>query len=201
MSIGSRSRASAVGLSLLGAGIIHLAAVASHRESPAALASFVGLGLAQMLVGAGWLTAVPLRVLRMAAAAVTIPALVVWIASRTVGLPAWSGHHVGPEPAGLGDLVAVGLQLAALGLAFLPIRSRVARTSVVVHLALVVSVAALTVAGSFGVGATRHHLVPPSVAPAPPSVAPVAPAVTAVTPSVSPNPQHGHDATANPHGH
>ena len=183
-------------------GIVHLSAVGSHRESPAAVASFVGLGLAQMLIGAGWLTTVPLRLLRLTTAAVTIPALVVWVASRTVGLPAWSGHHVSPEPAGLGDLVAVGLQLAALGLALLPIRSRVAPTSAVGHLALVVSVAALTVAGSFGVGANRHHdVVPPSVAPASPSVAPVAPAVTAVTPSVSPTPQHGHDATANPHGH
>ena len=176
------SRGTAVGLSLLGAGIIHLAAVRTHREAPLAAATFVGIGLAQMLVGAGWLTAAPFRHLRFAAAAVTVPALLFWLASRTVGLPAWTGQHTGPEVAGLGDVIAVALQLAALGRALVPVRSPNTAPRTAGHLALVLFVASLTVAGSFGTAAGDHH-------------------DDAVTSAPAHATEHDHDDSPAPHGH
>lgn len=181
MSRQASPRATAVGLSLLGAGIIHLAAVGTHREAPTAVASFVGIGLAQMLVGGAWLSGAVPRNLRFGAAAVTIPALLFWLASRIFGLPAWTGHHAGPEAAGLGDLIAVALQVAALGLALLPIRSRNTEPRAAGHLALVVFVALLTVAGSFGTAAGDHH--------------------EAVTTVPAYGVEHGHDDSVAPHGH
>ena len=195
MSIGSRSRDTAAGLSLLGAGIIHLAAVGTHREAPVAVASFAAIGLAQMLVGAGWLTQVPLRLIRIASAAVTVPALLVWLVSRTVGLPAWSGRHVGPESAGLGDGIVVALQLMALALAFLPARA-VSRTTSrpLSHLAVILVPALLTVVGSFGTAANGHHenSIPHR------DVMPATPQRQGSQPEVA---GHGHDDSVAPHGH
>ena len=218
MSIGSRSRDTAAGLSLLGAGIIHFAAVGTHQEAPVAVASFAGIGLAQMLVGAGWLTAVPLRLMRIASAAVTVPVLLVWLVSRTVGLPAWSGHHVGPESVGLGDGMVVALQLAALALALLPARA-ISRTAArpLSHLAIVLVPAFLTVVGSFDTAtdghydeSADHHGVVAQQRAAVTVRKPILSTsidvlpMPVTAPEQAPQPEaaeHGHDDSGAPHGH
>jgi len=108
---------------VIGAGVIHLAAVRSHLGSPAAVASFTGVGLIQILVGASLLQPSGLRLKRVAVVSVGAISVLAWLVSRTLGLPAMSGH-AGREPVGLGDGAAIGLQLVALALVLLPVRDR-----------------------------------------------------------------------------
>ena len=110
-----------VAFSMIGTGLIHLAAVRSHIAAPAAVASFTGLGLAQILIGSSLLQPGAPRVKRTAVVIVGTAALGAWLVSRTVGLPAVSGH-AGPEAVGASDLVAVALQLISIALILLPAR-------------------------------------------------------------------------------
>lgn len=116
------TRGLVVALSVIGAGVIHLAAIRSHIGSPAAVASFTGIGLIQILLGASLLQPGALRTKRLAVIGVAAVALGAWAVSRMWGLPAVSGH-AGPEAVGPVDLAAVALQLVSLLLVSLPVRA------------------------------------------------------------------------------
>ncbi|HUR49268.1 MAG TPA: hypothetical protein VMY88_07070 [Acidimicrobiales bacterium] len=119
----SRStRALLVALSVIGAGLIHLAAIRSHLGSPVAVASFTGIGLVQVLVGASLLQGGPDRMKRAAVVGVGTLAVATWLISRTWGLPAVSGHS-GAETVGPADLAAAVLQLIGVAVILLPDRS------------------------------------------------------------------------------
>lgn len=111
-----------VALSVMGAGLIHLAAIRSHLGSPAAVASFTGIGMIQLLLGASLLQPGSFRVKRAAVLGVGVLAVGAWLISRTWGLPAVSGHAE-PEAVQPTDLAAVALQLMSLVLILLPVRS------------------------------------------------------------------------------
>lgn len=116
------TRSLLVALSVIGAGLIHLAAIRTHLGSPMAVASFTGIGLVQILIGASLLQPGALRLKRFAVVGVGVLAVGAWLVSRTWGLPVVSGHS-GPEPLGLADVAAATLQLASLLLVLLPDRA------------------------------------------------------------------------------
>ena len=109
-------------LSMMGAGLIHLAAIRSHLGSPTAVASFTGIGIIQILLGASLLQPGNLRFKRAVVVGVGVLTLGAWLVSRTWGLPAMSGH-IGAEPVRAADLAAASLELTSLALILLPTRS------------------------------------------------------------------------------
>ena len=117
-----KTRGLIVALSVIGAGVIHLAAVRSHIGSPAAVASFVGIGLVQILLGASFLFAGADRLKRIVLVGVGGLAIVGWLVSRTWGLPAVGGH-TGPESVGAADVAAAALQVMAVVLVLMPVRT------------------------------------------------------------------------------
>lgn len=104
---------------MMGAGVIHVAAVRSHLGSAPAVASFIGVGAAQILLGGSWLLSGDTRAKRISVSAVGAGAVLAWLISRIWGLPAISGH-IGAERVGAGDLAAAALQLVALLLILRP---------------------------------------------------------------------------------
>ena len=96
-----------------------MAAVRSHIGSPAAVASFIGIGMVQLLLGAAFLFSGAPRLKRIALVGVGSLATLAWVISRTWGLPAVSGH-TGPESVGPADLAAVVLQVISVVFALLP---------------------------------------------------------------------------------
>ena len=111
-----------VALSVIGAAVIHLAAVRSHLGSPAAVASFVGIGLVQILLGASYLFSGAERLKRFVLVGTGSLATGAWLVSRTWGLPALSGH-TGAEAVGAADAAAVVLQVVSVLFALLPVRN------------------------------------------------------------------------------
>lgn len=99
----------AVALTLLGAGVIHGAQIASHLdESRAAGVFFAGVGALQVALGVILLVSRS-QPLRLAALVLSVGTIGVWVASRTVGIP---GAHAGArEVIGVADAVATGLEL------------------------------------------------------------------------------------------
>jgi hypothetical protein len=112
----SRSAVTAfVAAASLMAGAIHLAAADAHAgESPLFSAVFLAVGVAQ----AGWALLVlgrGQRALLLAGIAGSGAVLLLWIASRTIGLP-FGPHPWQAEPIGLSDGVASALEvLVVLG--------------------------------------------------------------------------------------
>lgn len=74
-------------MSVIGAGLIHLAAVRSHIGSPAAVASFVGTGLVQILLGASFLFSGAARLKRFVLLGVGGLATGAWLVSDLSRLP------------------------------------------------------------------------------------------------------------------
>lgn len=105
-------------LAVVGSAAVHVAVIGEHvRESPVLGAFFVLLALAQLLA-AGLLLAVPTRAVVTAAVVGDLAVVLLWLWTRTVGVPVTGGS---PERAGAADLTATGLELACvlLGLAVL----------------------------------------------------------------------------------
>jgi hypothetical protein len=100
-----------------GAGLIHLDTAGDHTAHPHLAAFFVLLGGAQ-LAAAGLLVARPGRVLQRAVVAGTAGVILLWLVTRTTGLPFVPDLRAA-EPVGLPDAVATALEgvtLVALGL-------------------------------------------------------------------------------------
>ena len=147
-----------VAAGLAGAGLIHLAVVPEHLEEwPAAGVFFVVLAVAGLAVG--WAVLVrPTRGPLLAAAAVCVLPLTVWLCSRTVGLP--FGPEAGEtEPVGLADSATAVLELGVVLLAAHRIRDDrgaaprpgLSRDTVRLALVAVVAVTAWGLGGS-GIG-------------------------------------------------
>lgn len=152
-----------VALALVGAALVHFAVVPQHlAEWPAAGAFFVVLGMGQVALGL-----VALRrwdaTVRLAVIALTAGPLLMWVVSRTIGLP------LGPEPGaaeavGLADIACGLLELVALALLLVrsPARSRASGHGRALAAAVLVAVTAAGMAGSgiswLDVGAASHHV-------------------------------------------
>ena len=144
---------------LVGSAAIHAAVVPEHlAEWTAAGVFFVLLALVEM--GLGALVVVRRdHVLHLACLAVSVGPLLVWLGSRTAGLP--FGPEAGvPEAVGLADVAACLLEVATAVAALSLLRSprRTARRPLAVHeirfaFVLVVAVSAL------GLGGTDLHWV------------------------------------------
>lgn len=89
-----------------GAGVIHLAAVADHDGAAAAF--FIGIAVLQIATAALWLVS-PGRRLALVLTLANLGTIVVWAASRSVGIPLLPEQ---PEPIGRPDLIATALEVA-----------------------------------------------------------------------------------------
>lgn len=108
---------------LVGAATVHVAVVPEHLAAwPAAGAFFVVLALAQLATAALTLRH-PGRDVWLAAAGLSAATLILWLASRTLGLP--FGPDAGArEPVGLADLAAGALEAATLVAGVMLLRMR-----------------------------------------------------------------------------
>ena len=116
------TRSWALVTALAGSAVIHAAVVPEHvTEWPAAAGFFVGLAAAQVTMAA--MVVLDVRASLRLAAAVSLAPLLLWLYSRTAGMP--FGPEVGtPEHIGLADVAAGLLELVALVLAVLLLRAR-----------------------------------------------------------------------------
>ena len=116
------TRSWALVTALVGSAVIHAAVVPEHvTEWPAAAGFFVGLAAAQVTIAA--MVVLEARASLRLAAAVSLVPLLLWLASRTTGMP--FGPEVGtPEHIGLADVAAGVLEVVALVLAVLLLRAR-----------------------------------------------------------------------------
>ena len=138
---------------LLGAAAVHAAVVPEHlREWPAAGGFFVLLTLAE--VAAAALVATHRRWALPMALAVSVGPLLLWLWSRTLGMP-FGPEPWTPEAVGLADLAAGALELTTLALAVALLPARLPRERLRSPAALrmaLVAVLTVTVIG-FGSGA------------------------------------------------
>jgi hypothetical protein len=114
----TRDRADQVRLLLVaalgGAALIHAAVIPEHlREWGAAGVFFIVLTGAELTLAALLLRRAPDRRVLLAARAVSLLPLLMWLWSRTAGMPFGPGAGI-PEPIGLPDLAACALELTAL---------------------------------------------------------------------------------------
>jgi hypothetical protein len=141
---------------LVGSAAIHAAVLPEHlTEWPAAGVFFVALAAAELAVAA-LLLARPGPAALLAAAAVSVGPLVLWLYSRSLGLPFGPDAGV-PEQAGMADLASCVLEIGTLICAVILIRGSWARrrpaSGHIMSLALV-AVIAVTTAGLAGSGLT-----------------------------------------------
>jgi hypothetical protein len=149
-----------VALSLLGAAVIHAVQTPSHVEEWwAAGIAFVTLAVAQAALGVAVL-AVSDRRLYAAAVVVSVATIVLWVGSRTIGLPI--GPEAGePEPVGRADLAATLLEVATV-LAAAPL-ARTDSGAPAWRWASRVRVLAVMVAAALTAAVSWHGLQPTSV--------------------------------------
>lgn len=147
---------------LIGAAAIHAAVLPEHfNEWPAAGAFFVGLAAAELTVAT--LVVREVRSSLHLAAVVSVAPLMLWLYSRTAGIP--FGPEAGTaENVGLADVAASALEMAALLLALLLLRARSRagtgraagvepwHSSAHVHALVVVAFVAVTAVGLAGSG-------------------------------------------------
>ncbi len=142
--------------SLVAAAVVHAAVVPEHlSEWPAAGMFFILLTIWELAVAGLLLARIEERMMLLAAAAVSVGPLAVWLLSRTAGLP------FGPEPGaaeaiGLPDLAACALEVVSLVTALVLLRggARTQRPVASAHTRslVVLALVAVTVIGVTGVG-------------------------------------------------
>ena len=145
---------------LVGSAAIHVAVVPEHlREWSAAGFFFVVLAIAQLALGL--LVIVRLdRLVLGAVVAVSVVPLVLWLVSRTVGMPigpeTWT-----PEAVGLADVASCLLEVVTLAAAFAVwhYRGRLARTPGGSPHARAIAVLCLVAITTIGLGATEIALL------------------------------------------
>ena len=146
---------------LTGSAVIHAAVVPEHlREWSAAGAFFVALAGGELVVAAAlaWRRGMPALV---AAVILSVCPLLLWLCSRTIGLPLGPDRWV-PESIGLADVSACLLEVTTSSLAFILVRGRPglrSRPATVAHrrwlpLVAVLAVTAIGLSGS-GLAATQ----------------------------------------------
>ena len=140
---------------LVASAVIHVAVVSEHlAEWPAAGVFFILLTAVEVGVAALLFTRVRQQVVLLAAVALSIGPLLVWLYSRTAGLPFGPGAGA-PEAIGLPDIAACTLEVATLLAAVVLLRAagRTRRPAMSVHaralaLVAVVAVTAIGLAGT-----------------------------------------------------
>lgn len=101
------------------AAAIHLAVVGEHLEESALLgAFFLVLGAAQCAYAVAVVVRVHRRLL-LVGLTVNLAVVLLWVCTRTVGIPFVEGS---PEPVGPADLVATVLELATVVLSWIALR-------------------------------------------------------------------------------
>jgi len=141
---------------LVGASAIHAAVIPAHLEEWwAAGAFFLVLTMAELAAANAVL--VPRDGVRvpalLAAIAVSVVPLAVWLVSRTVGLP--FGPEVGePEPVGVADVMACVLELVGLAIALALVLGRAAARRRWTPYRLAIGLAAVVAVATIGVGAS-----------------------------------------------
>jgi hypothetical protein len=107
---------------LIASAHLHAAVIPEHlTQWPAAGAFFALLTAAEIAVAATLLVPRPRRVALIAASAVSAGPLLLWLYSRTAGLP--FGPLTGqPEPVGLPDVVCCALEIVTLSAAVILLR-------------------------------------------------------------------------------
>jgi hypothetical protein len=154
-----RSRVQDVRLLLVGALVasaaVHAAVIPEHlSEWPAAGLFFVVLAAAELVVAGLLVARVQPRTVLVAASVISIGPLVLWLWSRTVGMPFGPGAGV-PESVGLPDFVACALEAGTLlaAVALLRAPGRPARPgSAHVRGLILVGLIAVTAIGLAGTG-------------------------------------------------
>ena len=158
----------ALALTAAGAGAIHLALGPEHlREWVVLGAGFYASGVLQLL-WAGALVRRESRLLTALGALGSLAFIMVWVVSRTSGLPV-GPEAFAPEAAGVADLVCVALEAATmLGAVALLRRPTAGRTPARRHVArALVAAAATVVLGSTGVAVAAPGHAHGSAAPCP----------------------------------
>lgn len=140
---------------LFGSAVIHAAVVPEHLTEWAGAGMFFVVLAAVELAVAAVLLARPQSGVLLAAAVVSIGPLVLWLYSRTVGLPFGPGAGV-PEPVGLADFTACALEVITLLVALILLsgsgRRRQPPASAHVSWLALVAVLAVTAIGLAGSG-------------------------------------------------
>ena len=141
---------------LVGSAAIHAAVIPEHlKEWPVAGAFFVLLVLVELALALAVLLRLD-RLVLMVTAWVSVATLLLWLVSRTVGLP--FGPEAGvPEAVGLPDVACCVLELVTLAAAVIVLRqwSRLARPSVHSSHARAIVVLCLVAITTLGLGATE----------------------------------------------
>lgn len=152
---------SATALALAIAAGLHLAALPDHARQGLVTAAFFAATAAIQFAGAVSLVGLGrTRWLRAAIVVSNLAVLVVWLASRTVGLPL--GPHRGSEAVGILDGLAVVAEVLAIVIALVA-GSRAGAGRRVVRLAVVSAVGVATAALGIGLApATHTHDHPPA---------------------------------------
>jgi hypothetical protein len=112
--------------------VIHLAVVPEHaREWPAAAGFFVALAVVELVLSGVVLARTSPRVL-VVGSAISVASAVLWVASRTVGLPIGPEAFT-PEAVAAPDLVATALEVfAAAAFARMAVHATGARVPVAI---------------------------------------------------------------------
>ena len=113
----ARVAACVLALLSIGAGLIHVTAAADHQNLPLMMAGFLVVATLQVALGGIVLWRRPGRALLAVGMGVMAGSLVIWLVSRTAGLPFLPGGHM--EPIGFKDGVAKLFEVGAIGAALL----------------------------------------------------------------------------------
>jgi hypothetical protein len=147
---------------LVGSAAIHAAVIPEHlQEWTYAGTFFIVLTAAELGVAALVLMRPSRRLVLLTAAVISIGPLLVWLCSRTAGLP--FGPEAGePEAIGLPDVVACALEFATLVTAFVLLRAAgwLRRPAASAHLRALTlaAVIGVTVIGLAGVGPSWYNI-------------------------------------------
>jgi hypothetical protein len=148
------------------AGVIHLLVIEPHLEASRLHAAlFAGVAAFQLLWAVGY-PARPSRWLGWSAVMVNAGTVVVWVVSRTIGLPGWLDGGV-VEPVGLADAVSTVLELGVvtglLAILWRPLRVRategraLTRADAALATAMVIAAASLLTLGAIAEVASGAH--------------------------------------------
>ena len=98
-----------------GAGVVHAAAIRAHLAEYWVFPVFFALAAIAQIGWAWFLPRIVSRPVLVAGAAGNLVIVMVWLVSRTTGVPI--GPEVGPESVGLADVVATAFEVASAALA------------------------------------------------------------------------------------
>jgi hypothetical protein len=111
-----------------GAGVIHISAAGDHAELPVMFAAFLLVAALQIALGVILLRRPPSRLIIVAAVAMALSSIGLWVLSRTVGLSFIAGEDV--EPVGFKDGITKLLEIASIPALLLLLSSDLEHVSV-----------------------------------------------------------------------